>query len=82
MLKEALVTYTMPPLSGETREQDQRDKRMFYLRILSRGVEKIHNEELHDLYSSSNILRVIKSRSISWAEHVAWMEEGRGVYRV
>jgi hypothetical protein len=43
---------------------------------------KLHNDELHRLYSSTNIIRVIKSRRISWAEHVACMVEGRGVYRV
>jgi hypothetical protein len=43
---------------------------------------KLHNDELHDLYSSSNIVRVIKSRRMRWAEHVARMGEGRGVYRV
>jgi hypothetical protein len=42
---------------------------------------KLHNDELHNLYSSSNIVRVIKSR-IRWAGHVAQMGEGRGVYRV
>jgi hypothetical protein len=40
---------------------------------------KIHNEELHDLYSSPNIVRVIKSKRIRWAGHVARMGEGRGV---
>ena len=43
---------------------------------------KLHNEELNDLYSSSNIVRVIKSRRMRWAGHVARMEEGRGVHRV
>jgi hypothetical protein len=37
---------------------------------------ELHNEELHDLYSSPTIVRVIKSRIIRWAEHVAQM--GRG----
>ena len=41
---------------------------------------KLHNE-LNDLYSSPNIIRVIKSRMMSWAEHVARMGERRGVYR-
>jgi hypothetical protein len=43
---------------------------------------KLHNEELHDLYSSPNLVRVIKSRRMRWAGSVARMEEERGVYRV
>jgi len=43
---------------------------------------RLHNEELNDLYSSLNILRVIKSRRMRWAGHVARMSEERGVYRV
>jgi hypothetical protein len=43
---------------------------------------KLHNDELHDLYSSPNIVRVIKSRRMRWAGHVARMGEGRGAYRV
>ena len=43
---------------------------------------RLHNEELTDLYSSPNIVRVIKSRRISWAGHVARMGEERGVCRV
>jgi hypothetical protein len=43
---------------------------------------KLHNDELHNLYSSPNIVRVIKSRRIKWAGHVARMGDGRGVYRV
>jgi hypothetical protein len=37
------------------------------------GWRKLHNEELHGLYSSSSIVRVIKARRIRWAEHVARM---------
>jgi hypothetical protein len=40
---------------------------------------KLHNEELSDLYSLPNILRVVKSRRMRWAGHVARMGEGRGV---
>jgi hypothetical protein len=40
---------------------------------------KLHNDELHNLYSSPNIVRVIKSRRMRWAGHVARMGEGRGV---
>ena len=43
---------------------------------------KLHNEELSDLYSLSNIVRVVKSRRMRWAWHVACMGEGRGVHRV
>jgi hypothetical protein len=43
---------------------------------------KLHNDEHHSLYSSPNIVRVIKSRRMRWAGHVARMGEGRGVYRV
>jgi hypothetical protein len=43
---------------------------------------KLHNNELHNLYSSRNIVRVIKSRRMGWAGHVARMVEGRAVYRV
>jgi len=43
---------------------------------------RLQNEELSDLYSSPNIVRVIKSRRMRWAGHVARMGEERGVYRV
>ena len=43
---------------------------------------RLHNEELNDLYSSPNIVRVIKSRRMRWAGHVARMGEVREVYRV
>jgi hypothetical protein len=47
-----------------------------------RSWRKLHNGELHSLYSSPNIVRVIKSRRMRWAGHVARMGEGRGIYRV
>jgi hypothetical protein len=67
--------------------------RVFENRVLRRIFEpkreadeswrKLHNDELHNLYSSPNIAKVIKSRRrIRWAVHVARMKEGRGVYRV
>jgi len=43
---------------------------------------RLHNEELNDLYSSPNIVQVIKSRRMRWARHVARMDEEREVYRV
>jgi hypothetical protein len=42
----------------------------------------LHNDELHCLYSSANIVRVIKSRRMRLSGHVAHIGEGRGVYRV
>ena len=42
----------------------------------------LHNEELNDLYSSPNIVRVIKSRRMRWAGHVSRMGDVRGLYRV
>jgi len=43
---------------------------------------RLHNEELNDLYSSPNIVRVIKSRRMRWAGHVARMGGEREVYRI
>jgi len=73
--------------------REERRLRVFENRVLRRifgpkrdevtGVwRKLHNEELNDLYSSPNIVRVIKSIRMRWAEHVARMGERRGVYRV
>ena len=42
---------------------------------------KLHNEELHSLYCSPNVVRVIKSRRLRWAGHVARMEEGMGAFK-
>jgi hypothetical protein len=46
-----------------------------------RSWRKLHNDELHSLYSSPNIVRVIKSRRTRWAGHATRMGEERGVYR-
>jgi hypothetical protein len=43
---------------------------------------KLHNEELHNLYSSPDIIRQVKSMRMRWAEHVARMGEERKVYKV
>jgi hypothetical protein len=43
---------------------------------------KLHNEELHNLYSSPSIIRIIKSRRMRWVGHVAQMGEKRNVYRL
>jgi hypothetical protein len=51
------------------------------LYCLSYQAHKFHNEELHILYSSPNIIRQIKSRRMRWAGYVARMGEERNVYR-
>jgi hypothetical protein len=43
---------------------------------------KLHNEELHNLYSSPNIIRMIKSMGMRWAGHVARMGKERNAYRI
>jgi hypothetical protein len=47
----------------------------------TRGWRKLHNEELHGLYSSPNIMRVIKLRRMRWARRVARMGEMRNTYK-
>jgi len=49
---------------------------------VTREWRKLQNEELNDLYCSPNIVRLIKSRKMRWAGHVARMGERRGVYKV
>jgi hypothetical protein len=46
------------------------------------GWRKLHNEELHDLYSSPSIVRAIKARRMRWAGHVGRMGEVRGAYNI
>jgi hypothetical protein len=46
------------------------------------GWRKLHNEELHNLYSSPSIIRMIKSRRMRSAGHVARMGEQRNAYRI
>jgi hypothetical protein len=46
------------------------------------GWRKLHNEELYNLFSSPSIIRIIKSRRMRWAGHVARMGEKRNVYRL
>jgi len=73
--------------------REERRLRVFENRVLRRVFgsmrdevtgewRKLHNEELRDLYSLPNIVRVVKSRRMRWAGHVAHMGERRGVHRV
>ena len=73
--------------------REERRRRVFENRMLRRVYghkrdevtgewRKLHNEELSDLYSLPNIVRVVKSRRMRWAGHVARMGEERGVHRV
>ena len=73
--------------------REERRLRVFENRVLRRVFRpkrdvvtgewrKLHNEELNDLYSLPNIVRVVKSRRMRWAGHVARMGEDRGVQRV
>jgi hypothetical protein len=50
--------------------------------MCSKKWRKLHNGELHNLYSSPDIIRQLKSRRIRWAGHVARMGAGRNLYRV
>jgi hypothetical protein len=73
--------------------REERRLRVFENRVLRRvfgpkrdevtgECRKLHNEELNDLYSLPNIVRVVKSRRMRWARHVAHMGKDRGVHRV
>jgi hypothetical protein len=46
------------------------------------NLRKLHNEELHNLYSSPNTIRMFKSRRMRWAGHVGRMGEKRNAYRI
>jgi hypothetical protein len=75
------------------KEEHKLKLRVFENRVLRRilapkrdgvkgGWRKLHNEELHNLYSSPSRIRIIKSRRMRWAGHVARMGEKRNVYRL
>jgi hypothetical protein len=49
---------------------------------VTEGWRKLHNKELHNLYSSPSLTRMIKSRWMIWAGHVAQMGEKRNSYRI
>ena len=73
--------------------REERRLRVFENRVLRRvfgpkrdkvtgELRKLHNEELSDLYSLPNIVRVVKSRRMRWVGHIVGMGERRGVHRV
>ena len=58
-------------------------RRIFGLKRDGNGeLRRLHNEKLHSLYRSPNIVRVIKSRRLRWAGHVARMEEGGSAFKI
>jgi hypothetical protein len=86
-----VVLYGCETWSLTVREEHK--LRVFEIRVLRRisgpkrdgvteGWRKLHNEELHNLYSSPSIISIIKSRRMRWAGHVARMGEKRNVYRL
>jgi hypothetical protein len=86
-----VVLYGCETWSLTVREENK--LRMFENRVLrrifrpkrggmTRGWKKMHNEELHNLYSSPSISRIIKSRRMRWAGHVARMGEKMNMYRL
>ena len=84
-----VVLYGCETLSLTLREErrlrvfENRVLRVFGLKrdVVTGEWIKVHNEELNDLYSLPNIVRVVKSRRMRWAGHVARMEEDRGVQK-
>jgi hypothetical protein len=86
-----VVLYGCETLSLTLREEHR--LRVFENRVLRRifgpkrdevtgGCRKLHNKELHGLYSSPSIVRVIKARRMRWAGHVARMGEMMGAYNI
>jgi hypothetical protein len=86
-----VVLYGCETLSLTLREKHR--LRVFEHRVLMRifgrkrdevtgGWRKLHNEELHGLYSSPSIVRVIRARRMRWAGHVARMVDVRGAYSI
>jgi hypothetical protein len=86
-----VVLYGCETLSLTLREEHR--LRVFENRVLKRifgtkrvevpgGWRKLHDEELHGLYSSPSIVRVIKAKRMRWAGHVARMVEVRGAYNI
>jgi hypothetical protein len=57
-------------------------RNVFVVSYLSEEWRNLHNEELHDLYSSSSIIRIIKARKMRWAWHVARVGEKRNACRL
>jgi hypothetical protein len=90
------VILPVVPCGCETRSvilREEHKLRVFEKKVLRRisglkwdgvmgGWRKLLNEELHNLYSLPSIIKIIKSRRMRWAGHVAWMGEKRNVHRL
>jgi hypothetical protein len=81
----SVVLYGCETWSLTLREEHR--LRLFENRVLRRDEmtwdwRNLHNEELHILYSSPNIIRMIKSRRMRWAWHLAQMGKARNAYRI
>jgi hypothetical protein len=81
-----LVLYGCETWSLTVREEHKMKalRRIFGLKRdrLTGGWRKLHNEELHNLYSTPSIIRIIKSRRMRWTGHVARLGEKRNVYKL
>jgi hypothetical protein len=97
LLVLVLTLGSVPTLWYETWSLTLREKyrlRVFENRVLKGGIfgpkgdeviggwRKLHNEELHNVYDSSIIIRMMKSRRMGWTGHVARMGEKRNSYRI
>jgi hypothetical protein len=80
----AVVLYGCETLREESRLrvfENRMQRRTFGTKRDNRRMEKkLHNEELHDLYSSPSVITIMKSRRMRWAKHVARMKEKRNSY--
>jgi len=75
----SLTSFRLHYVRGVDSAFNRNEYQEYFLGVKAAG---LHNEELNDLYSLPNILRVVKSRRMRWAGHVARMGEDRGVHRV
>jgi hypothetical protein len=93
MIDTIIISLTSVNITWSLTVREEHKLRVFENTVLRRifgpkrngvtgGWRKLHNEELHNLYSWRSIIRIIKSRRMRWAGHVARMGEKRNVYRL